>query len=89
MIKAITSGFDKMDEVKRWDLSQLPGLEGTLEAIEEPEKTSGDIKIIKLLNKRIDEKYDSMDKLIDLANKAKEEGNSELNEFYFKSFRRK
>ena len=33
---AITSGFDKMDEVKRWDLSQLPGLE----AIEEPEKES-------------------------------------------------
>ena len=82
--KAITSGFDKMDEVKRWHLSQLPGLEATLEAIEEPEKTSGDIKIIKLLNKRIDEKYDSMDKLIDLANKAKEEGNSELNEFYLK-----
>ena len=31
---AITSGFDKMDEVKRWDLDQLPGIE----AIEEPEK---------------------------------------------------
>ena len=31
---AITSGFDKMDEVKRWDLQQLPGFE----AIEEPEK---------------------------------------------------
>ena len=32
--KAITSGFDKMDEVKRWDLQQLPDFE----AIEEPEK---------------------------------------------------
>ena len=32
--KAITSGFDKMDEVKKWDLQQLPGYE----AIEEPEK---------------------------------------------------
>ena len=31
---AITSGFDKMDEVKRWDLQQLPGLE----AIEEPKR---------------------------------------------------
>ena len=31
---AITSGFDKIDEVKRWDLNQLP----QLEAIEEPEK---------------------------------------------------
>ena len=30
---AITSGFDKMDEVKKWDLQQLPGYE----AIEEPE----------------------------------------------------
>ena len=32
--KAVTSGFDKMDEVKKWDLSQLPGFE----AIEEPDK---------------------------------------------------
>ena len=30
---AITSGFDKMDEVKKWDLQQLPGYV----AIEEPE----------------------------------------------------
>ena len=34
--KAITSGFDKMDEVKKWDLEQLPGFE----AIEEPEEES-------------------------------------------------
>ena len=33
--KAITSGFDKMDEVKRWDLEQLPGFE----AVEEPEES--------------------------------------------------
>ena len=32
---AITQGFDKMDEIKKWDLQQLPGYE----AIEEPEKT--------------------------------------------------
>ena len=32
--KAITSGFDIMDEVKKWDLQQLPGFE----AIEEPEE---------------------------------------------------
>ena len=31
---AITQGFDKMDEVKKWDLLQLPGYE----AIEEPEE---------------------------------------------------
>ena len=30
---AMTSGFDKMDEVKRWDLEQLP----RIEAIEHPE----------------------------------------------------
>ena len=39
---AITSGFDKMDEVKKWDLQQLPGYEAVEEfeeskAIEEPE----------------------------------------------------
>ena len=39
---AITSGFDKMDEVKRWDLQQLPGFEATLDAIEEPEKEDED-----------------------------------------------
>ena len=31
---AITQGFDKMDDVKKWDLQQLPGFE----AIEEPEE---------------------------------------------------
>ena len=31
--KAITSGFDKMDEVKKWDIEQLPDYE----AIEHPE----------------------------------------------------
>ena len=34
---AITEGFDKMDEVKKWDLSQLPGFE----AIEEPKEDDG------------------------------------------------
>ena len=33
---AITQGFDKMDEVKRWDLDQLPGYEAIKEE-EEPE----------------------------------------------------
>ena len=35
---AITSGFDKMDEVKKWDLQQLPGFEA-IEEPEEPEET--------------------------------------------------
>ena len=34
---AITEGFDKMDEVKKWDLAQLPGFE----AIEESKKDDG------------------------------------------------
>ena len=42
---SITSGFDKMDEVKRWDLSQLPGFEAIEypEEIEEPEETKKSI----------------------------------------------
>ena len=36
--KAITSGFDKMDEVIKWDLEQLPGYEATLDVDEESEK---------------------------------------------------
>ena len=83
--KAITSGFDKMDEVKRWDLNQLPGFEATLDAIKEPKK--GDeaediIEKIKIINARINEEIDSLDKLVDLANKAKEEGKTELTEDY-------
>ena len=36
--KAITSGFDKMDEMKRWDLSQLLGFEAIEEEKEEKEE---------------------------------------------------
>ena len=75
--KAITSGFDKMDEVKKWDLSQLPGYEATLDAIEEPEKEDKAEDInekIKIIDARIDENIDTSYEFIDLANKAKEEG---------------
>ena len=34
---AITEGFDKLDEVKRWDLAQLPGFEATEEPKEDEE----------------------------------------------------
>ena len=37
----ITEGFDKMDEVKRWDLSQLPGLEAIEESKEETKEDDG------------------------------------------------
>ena len=53
--KAITSGFDKMDEVKKWDLGQLPGYE----AIEKSEKDEFEDsnKKIEILNYRIKKKY--------------------------------
>ena len=69
--KAITSGFDKMDEVKKWDLDQLPGYE----TIEEPEMVyeAADInKKMKILDVRIEKNLDTSDELINLANKAKE-----------------
>ena len=36
---AITEGFDKMDEVKKWELAQLPGFE----AIEDPPKEDDEV----------------------------------------------
>ncbi|MCV6599771.1 MAG: hypothetical protein OIF36_04795, partial [Alphaproteobacteria bacterium] len=82
---AITSGFDKMDEVKKWDLQQLPGYEATLDAIEEPEKED-EAKVIKekikIIDARINQDIDSSDKLVDLANKAKEEGKIESRDYY-------
>ena len=79
---AITSGFDKMDEVKRWDLQQLPGYEATLGAIEEPEKAEVIKEKIKIIDARINQEMDSSDELVDLANKAKEEGKIELTDYY-------
>ena len=38
-ILTITQGFDKMDDVKKWDLQQLPGFEA-IEELEEPEEES-------------------------------------------------
>ena len=81
--KAITSGFDKMDEVKKWDLEQLPGYE----AIEEPEKEDEAKDInekIKIIDARIDKNIDTSNELIDLANKAKEEGNENIYKYYMK-----
>ena len=60
--KAITSGFDKMDEVKRWDLQQLPGFEATLDAIEEPEKEDEGEDIIEEAEKE-DEGEDIIEKI--------------------------
>ena len=39
---AITKGFDKMDEVKKWDLLQLPGFEAIEGLKKEEEDGDGD-----------------------------------------------
>ena len=81
--KAITSGFDKMDEVKKWDLEQLPGFE----AIEEPEMEYQAVDInkkIKIIDGRIDQNLVTSDELVDLANKAKEEGKEDVYKYYMK-----
>ena len=46
---AITEGFDKLDEVKKWDMAQLPGFE----AIEEPKEDEGP-KIAKFTREDLD-----------------------------------
>ena len=87
---AITSGFDKMDEVKRWDLQQLPSFEATLDAIEEPEKEDEDEdededeNIIQKLKKKINvlKKRVNMKKLNISARKAYKEEDFELAEYY-------
>ena len=88
---AITSGFDKMDEVKKWDLQQLPGYE----AIEEPEteeskEISDEPKIIIRItfDEYIKEIEDEIDNLNKLAQKAEEDENMDLKDFYLKKINR-
>ena len=84
--KSITSGFDKMDEVKKWDLDQLPGYE----AIEEPEMEyeAADIsKKMKILDVRIEKNLVTSDELVDSANKAKEEGKENVYKYYMKKIK--
>ena len=76
--KAITSGFDKMDEVKKWDLEQLPGYE----AIEEDKEPEDIFEKLKILNYRINKTSDIVSELIDLEDKAQEEGNEDKERFY-------
>ena len=81
--KAITSGFVKMDEVKKWDLEQLPGYEASSVADEEPEKEDeGEENIILKLNERIKNKLVNMENLNILAKKATDEGDFTLGEYY-------
>ena len=83
--KAITSGFDKMDEVKKWDLGQLPGYEAIEEADEEYESL-GISEKIKILNARIKKNYNTLGELNDLENKAVEEGNEDEEKYYIKKY---
>ena len=72
-----------MDEVKKWDLDQLPGYE----AIEEPEmeyKTADINKKMKILDDRIEKYSDTLNKNVDLANEAKEEGNENKYKYYMR-----
>ena len=46
---AITQGFDKMDEVRRWDLHQLPGIGAIDEEKETEEKETQAVKNLKKL----------------------------------------
>ena len=85
---AITSGFDKMDEVKKWDIEQLPGYE----AIEEPEteeleiEEEGKPKIVRRMtfDEYIKEIENEIDNLNKLAQKAEEEGNMKLKDDFLK-----
>ena len=71
--KAITSGFDKMDEVKKWDLQQLPGFEE--EPVEEPVEEEKIIEEIKVLQNLLLEKNDLMAKLIEESKATYQDGN--------------
>ena len=89
--KAITSGFDKIDEVKRWDLDQLPGYEAIEELeseeeeepkLEEEEKPKSGKRIS--IDEYIKEIKNKIDILNKLAQKAEEEGNMERKDLFLK-----
>ena len=67
---AITSGFDKMDEVKKWDIGQLPGYE----AIEESEKEEEDEAIEESEKEEEDEAIEESEeeKIINLEKQIEE-----------------
>ena len=85
--KAITSGFDKMDEVKKWDLEQLPRYEEIEETDkEESEKDEGEdiIKKIEILDYRIKKNIVTINEITDIANKAIEEEKENGYNYYMK-----
>ena len=80
--KAISSGFDKMDEVKKWDLEQLPGYEAIEEA--EKEESEDTIEKIEILDYRIKKNMVTIKEITDLANKAIKEGKENDYNYYMK-----
>ena len=97
---AVTSGFDKMDEVKRWDLQQLPGYEAIeepeMEKEEEPEmekeeeyETEDIYGKIKRLHELIQETKEDIDSSFELAKEAEEEGKMDFKKYYLRSNDRK
>ena len=93
---AITSGFDKMDEVKKWDIEQLPGYEAIEEPeteepeTEEPEMEEKDEPKIRRITfdeytKEIKDEISFMNKL---AQKAEEEGDIIFKDSYLKKINR-
>ena len=84
---AITSGFDKMDEVKKWDLEQLPGYEAIEETEKEDEEDEDEseedeLNIINKLYESLKNKKVNMEKLTVLAEKANEEDDISLAQYY-------
>ena len=89
--KAITSGFDKMDEVKKWDLQQLPGYDAIVEPeMEEMEeyKTEDIYGKIERLHELIQETKEDIDSSFELAKEAEEEGKMDLKKYYLRSIDR-
>ena len=90
---AITAGFDKMDEVKKWDLQQLPGYEAKKEPeMEEPEiekeeeyETEDIYGNIKKLDEVIQETKEDINYSFELAKEADEEGKMDFTKYYLRS----
>ena len=73
---AITQGFDKMDDVKKWDLLQLPGYEAIEEPEEPGEESEEDILEEKNdLQNLIIKKNDPINKLVAESEAKFEDGN--------------
>ena len=78
-----------MDEVKKWDLEQLPGYEAIEKPKEEEEEEEEEDlnKKIKILHARLKKNDDTFFKLLDLEFKARDKGNEDEKNYYDKKQR--